>query len=235
MKNIGLLTLFSAVIALVMAITTGTSAVYAEECFTQYGGGETCVDEDADLKVDKKIYNPKSKDYENHINRKDGSHPYTFDNDDKIYFTIVVENTGDVKIEDIKLVDVMPSVIEYNSGDGDEESGNKVVFDEFDLDPGEEKEFDFSAKVDFGGITPDDDYICVSNVAKAKGDREDNGEEESDTDYANFCIELDGKVLGKESIKHLPKTGFIDPNVALIGVTSLGLILVGYGLIKVDK
>lgn len=231
MKNKGLITIFTAVIALVMAITTGTSAVYAEECFTQYGGGETCVDEDAELKVEKKIYNPESEDYESHVDRDE----HMFEDGDKIYFTIVVTNTGDVKIEDIELVDIMPSILEYAGGDGDDKDNNKVVFDEFDLEPGEDKEFDFSTKVDFDGIKPEDDYICVSNVAEAEGTREDDGEEISNADYSNFCVELDGKVLGKEKIKHLPKTGFIDPNALLIGVTSLGLVLVGYGLRKAAK
>lgn len=237
MKYIGG-TIKSGVIAL-LAITATMSvnsyALASTECHTQYGGGEVCEDKDAKLKVDKKIYNPKSGDWENNISRKDGSYPYVFEDEETIKFKIVVENTGEVEIRDIRLTDVMPSIIEYKSGDGDED-GDKVKFDKFDLEPGEEKSFEFKAKVEWNGIKPkDDDYICVSNVAKAKGERKDNGDDESNADYANFCVEVNGKVLGKESPKKLPTTGPIDSNAIMVGLSGLGLAFVGYGLKRLSK
>ncbi len=243
MKNTAKISLNSAVIALLAIATVVISPSQANarrECFTQYGGGETCIDinDDAKLEVDKKIYNPKSRNYENNISREDGSNPYTFEKNEKIKFRITVKNKGDVTIENIKLEDIMPSILEYVSGDGDEkDDGQRVTFDKFDLDPDEEERFDFTAKVASTGIEPNEDSICVSNVAKAKGERKDNGDKEDDADYANFCIEMrKGRVLSsKERIARLPTTGMIDVSTVLVGSTSLGLILLGFGLRKIAK
>ena len=239
MKTIGNKTLYSAVIALMLAITAlfvPSNAQAKRECFTQYGGGETCIeyDEDAKLDVDKKVYNPDTKKYQDHIKKDD----HTFEKSDKIKFKITVKNKGDVEIQDIKLVDEMPSILEYSKGDGDKKNdGRKVEFDKFDLKPGESETFEFSANVVSNGIDPDEDEVCVANVAKAKGERKDNGEKEDDADYANFCIEMQkrGRVLSKKKISSLPKTGFIDPYVALAGTSAAGLVLIGYGLRKMSK
>ena len=236
MKTIGKTTLYSAVIALTLAVTAmfvPTSA-QARECYTPYGGQEICTDYNPRLEVNKQIYNPDTKNYQDNIKKDD----HTFEKSDRIYFKIKVKNTGDVEIKNINLVDQMPSILEYSSGDGDDNSdGTKVEFDDFDLKPGESETFEFSAKVKSTGIDSENDVACVSNVAKAKGERKDNGEKEDDADYANFCVEMrKGRVLSsKERIARLPTTGFIDLNTVLVGSTSLGLILLGFGLRKIAK
>ena len=232
MKTIGTKTLYSAVIAVMMAVTALLTPSQAlAECFTQYGGGETCIG-DVELSIDKKIYNPDTKKYQDNIKRDD----YTFEKGDEVKFKLVVKNTGDIEIRDIKLIDEMPSILEYIGGDGDDENdGRKVVFEEFDLKAGESKTFEFESEVVSSGIDPDEDYVCVSNVAKAKGERKDNGEKEDDVDYSNFCVEIKGKVLSKKKIGSLPKTGLFDPYVALAGTSAVGLVLIGYGLRKMSK
>lgn len=237
MKTIGNANLYMiTVIAVLMAVTVGftPSRALARECFTQYGGGEICTSDNPRLEVNKEVYNPDKKKYQDNIKKDE----HTFEKSDRIYFKIKVKNTGDIEIKNIDLVDNMPSILEYSKGDGDDSNdGTKVSFDDFDLKPGESETFEFSAKVKSTGIDPDEDYVCVANVAKAKGERKDNGEKEDDADYANFCIEMRrGRVLSlKESITRLPTTGFIDLNTALIGSTSIGLILLGLGLRKIAK
>lgn len=213
-----------------------TKALAKKECIKQYGGGETCIeDKDGDLEVDKRIKNPKTGDFEDHIKPSGGSTPYTFRASETITFSIVVKNTGDIRIENIKLEDILPSYVKYKSGDGDGKNDDtKVVFDKFDLDPGEEEEFIFKAKISSDGILPKDNRICLTNIAKAKGELEDSDEKIDDADYANFCIELP-KVKGKESPKRLPVTGGSEDqnqmaNLVLIGSISAGLVLVGFGL-----
>ncbi len=231
----------AAIIMAAMVITAmPTKALAKRECTPQYGGGETCVEKNGDLEVDKKIKNPKTGDFEDHIKPSGGSNPYTFGANDTINFSIVVENTGDIRIENIKLEDILPSYLKYKGGDGDGKNDNtKVVFDEFDLDPGEEEEFEFTAKIGSEGILPKDNRVCLTNVAKAKGELEDSDDVVKDSDDADFCIELP-KVKGKESPKMLPRTGGSEDqsqkqmaNLILAGSISAGLILVGFGLKKI--
>ena len=226
-------------IALVGTVSMGTvnpDKAYAKrQCFTQYGGGETCVDvkEDADLKVDKSVYNPTSKDYEDNVKAKGGSYPYIFSKTENIKFRIKVENTGDVRINDINLEDILPSYIKYAGGDGDDkDDGRKVEFDIGDLKSGESEEVEFTAKYDANGVDPKDSYICLTNIAKAKGERaDDEDDDESALDYSNFCVGI-GKVLGKETPKVLPVTGSKD---VLIISTAVGLVLIGFGIRKLAE
>ena len=207
-------------------------------CWEVYGGGEECkeVDENSQLQVNKTIWNPKSEKWEDHISSSSGSYPYTFSAEQTVTFRIEVKNTGDVKLKDIKVKDTLPAYIIYNNGDGNGTDNNKKVeFDSFDLDPGQSKTFVFEAKVADDGVLPKDDVLCLTNVAEAKGKRDDNDNEEKNVDYANFCLNLP-QVKSKEVIKELPVTG-INPtqemarNIAIIS-TALGLILVGYGIKK---
>lgn len=240
--NIKALKALVAAAIVLSAVQLNTNTAFArQECIKQYGGGETCIDiENGDLEVNKKILNPRTDDYEDHIKPSGGSNPYTFTANERIEFSIVVKNVGDIRIEDIELEDILPSFVKYRSGDGDGKDGDtKVEFDEFDLDPGEEKEFEFTAKVESDGVLPKDDRICVTNIAKAEGKLEESNDEVDDADYANFCIELP-KVKGKEAPKQLPKTGgFISEdnqqvaNLILAGSISAGLVLVGFGLKKI--
>jgi len=210
-------------------------------CWETYGGGEECieVDENSKLKVDKTIWNPKSETWEDHISSSDGSYPYNFSAEQTITFRIKVENTGDVKIKNIKLKDILPSYVRYKDGDGyGTDDNTKAEFDHFDLDVGESKTFVFNANVADDGVLPNDDKLCLTNVAEAKGERDDNGDKEESVDYANFCLNLP-QVHGKEIIETLPTTGFdssqatkdMARNVAII-TTSLGLISLGYGIKK---
>jgi uncharacterized repeat protein (TIGR01451 family) len=221
----------TAVVAVIMIAVTPmlfATQAKAEQCFTQYGGGETCVDRDAKIKVNKEIYNPKTKDWEDHIS----SSQYQFEADEKIRFRITVKNVGDIEIKDIRVVDVLPDFVSYKDGDGDKISkGKEVEFDKFDLEPGEDKDFEFRVKVASSGILPKDDKICLSNIAKAKGVRSDKESEKEDAvDYANFCIDLPSK-SSKEKIKYLPKTGFD----FVPAILSAGLVIAGLGIKKFSK
>ncbi len=242
MNTIKVLQVLGALILSIGALQISTVNSYAKKvCVDQYGGGETCIeDKEGDLEVNKKIKNPETGDFEDHIKASGGSHPYTFRAGETITFSIVVKNVGDITIENIKLEDILPSFVKYRNGDGDGKDNNtKVEFDEFTLDAGESKEFEFTAKV--SSDLPKNDRICLTNIAKAKGELENSDEKVDDSDYANFCLELP-KVKGKESPKRLPVTGGSlevsqkeKANLILAGSISLGLILVGFGLKKISN
>jgi len=232
-----------AIASVIASITAFTAVVFMpikvaearEICFTQYGGGETCIDEseDSKLKVDKKIYNPKSGDYEDHIKAESGSNPYTFTEGEEIKFKFTVKNDGDVDLVDVEAEDILPSYLKYEGGDGDEnDEGDKIGFDIGDLDVGESKTFEFTAEIADDGILPNDDMVCLTNIVKAEGKRKDHKDEKEEAvDYANFCIDLP-EVLGKETIKVLPTTGGlkVTPEQLMIGSIASGLVLVGFGI-----
>ena len=228
------------VVSAVAFLVLPSKASAREVCFTQYGGGETCVnvDEDSQIKVDKKILNPKSDQYEDHIKASGGSYPYKFSEGEKIEFQITVRNIGDVKLVNIKLTDVLPSFVKYKSGDGEKnKDGTEVEFDIGSLDPDEKETVEFTAKIASDGILPKDDRLCLTNIAKVKAIRDDDRDKkESAVDYANFCVELP-KVLGKESIKVLPTTGGveIDPEKLAILAIASGLMLVGFGIKRITS
>lgn len=223
-----------------LLFTASAKDSFAREiCFEQYGGGEECYEyDDSDLKVEKEVWNPKIDDWASNIEPEDSSDAYLFDPEETIKFRIKVKNVGDITIEDINLKDILPSYVKYSSGDGDGEDGNtKVEFDEFDLDPGESESFEFKAEVADDGILPKDDYLCLTNIAKAEGTVEDTDDELDDVDYANFCIDLPG-IKSKETISKLPTTGTFDEGkekYILILSLSAGLMLIGYGVKKIAE
>lgn len=214
-------TILSIALAGIIASTVIASKVSAKEiCFTQYGGGETCIEEDenANINVDKKV-SEKDGNYEDHLK----SSEHKFSAGDKIYFRIEVENKGDVDLVDVKLEDTLPDFVEFDKEiEGSAHlSGSKITFHLGDLDKGESKTVKFRAKVVDKDKLPVDDKVCLTNVARAEGDRKDNSDEEKDTDYSNFCIEL-----GEEPTQ-LPKAG-TPLNLAVAGMVSI----IGGGLYR---
>lgn len=191
------------------------SGVAAKEiCFTQYGGGETCIEENEDGKidVDKKV-SDEDGNYQDHLK----SSTHQFSAGDKVYFKIRVENQGDVTLRTVELKDTLPDFVEfYKEIDGDARvNGKEIKFDLGTLEPGESETVKFIAKVVEDDELPNDDKVCITNVASAEGDRKDNGDEEKDSDYSNFCINLP-EVKG-ETPTQLPKAGAETQVLALLG------------------
>ena len=230
-----ILNLVIALVAGASFMAVSTESAYAKrQCFTQYGGGETCinVNEDAELNVDKVIKNPKTGEYVDHVRSKNASDAYVFGYQETLKFRIIVENKGDVTIKNVDLKDIMPSLIKYKGGDGnDENNGRTVKFDVGDLKSGERKTYEFEAKFVTDGIVPNDDIYCDTNYAKAEGRRKDNDKKIDNADATNFCVALP-KVLSKEAPTKLPVTGGVEPKSILVISFASGLILVGFGIKK---
>ena len=191
----------------------------------------------ADLKIDKKVYNPSSKNYESNISKNGGSHPYIFASSDTVKFEIRISNIGEVEIKDIKVKDYMPSDLDYDDGDGDEKDDNKVEFGSFSLKPGEEKEFSFSADIERDRT--DTGIVCTTNVVKVSGKRVDTDQSENSDDKSSFCYEVEqaqgGMVLGKESPESMPITG-VPLIPAVLQVTGgIGMALIGVGIKSLAK
>lgn len=207
-----------AVLASLISVVPANKIFAKEICFTQYGGGETCVnvDENAKINVDKKV-SDENGNFQDHLK----SSVHKFEAGDKVYFKIEVENNGDVDLKDVELKDVLPDFLSFGKmidGDTPSKSGKELKWDLGDIKKGESETVKFYADVADEEDLPKDDKICLTNVAKATGKREDNDDKEDDADYSNFCIEL-GDVLGTESPSKLPKAGG-DLTLALAGIVS---------------
>ncbi|NCT55214.1 hypothetical protein GW755_00030 [bacterium] len=219
MKNL----ILTSLIALGFLVTT--SAVSARQvCFTQYGGGETCVnvEDNSDLDVEKLVSKEDISDsYKDHLK----SSEHMFNAEDYVYFRIKVKNKGDVDLKDVKVKDVLPNFVKYDKTLTDQDSdvnGNEVTYNIGSLNVGNDVVIKVRTKVVEEADLPADDKVCITNVAEAKGYRKDNNKKESDSGYANFCIDLPA-VLGTPT--QLPKAG-PESTLALIGalVLSTGVI-----------
>ncbi len=201
----------------------------------------------ADLDVDKRIYNPKSKDWANSVEKSGGSFPYIFQEDDKIKFKVTLKNVGDVDLVEIKLYDYLPDVLKYDSGNGDyKEDKNMIEFGSVTLKPGESKSYEYVAELN-------EDYglegeMCTENYAEAEGTRDDTNETETGDDNAEFCIEATndgrggmvlgastGSVLGKEIAERLPTTGAFDLRYVYTGIQGFFMTVLGWILRKLGR
>jgi len=183
----------------------------AERCETLYGGGETCV-RTGELQIDKKIWNPESKEYVDNF----GFTSYKFGTAEEVKFKLIVKNVGDETLENIKVTDELPEYLFFTNGSTDTYYLNR-------LSPGDSWEFIVYSQVKAQSQLSDKSLDCdVINVGRA-----DAGDEHG-RDTAQLCITQ--KVLGA---KILPKTG--DNTPFIIFGASLAVAMLGFALIKVGK
>jgi len=87
--------------------------------------------------------------------------------DETVSFKIIFENTGDVALTGVKIVDILPSCLEY-AGNADPVepiiSGNKLIWNYYSLSPGDKKEIEFDA-------------VTIESGEKAADPRQRRGDE----------------------------------------------------------
>ena len=224
---------------LLIAMFAGTSkSVSAKEvCTTQYGGGETCttVDEPSEIKIYKRVYNPKDGAFVENM----ASSSYKFGLDEIVTFQLKVTNSGEDNLKDVEVKDELPSGVRYKSFSSNDVntqpsvSGRTVIFNIGDLDVGESKTVIIYAIYDNPTVTPSDNALCLTNWSFATGYDNENNKTE-DNDSSDYCYTLpEGKVLAGSiviarelaELKVLPATG---PEAGLAlsgGLTLLGVVI----------
>ena len=218
--------LLLSVIAILILTLATTKLVEAKEiCTTQYGGGQTCenIDEDADLSIDKRVYNPDDSKFENHIELND----YVFTEGEEVEFQIVVKNTGDVTYKEVKLTDELPDFVtfkEFTGGkDGDYDNGI-ITWKFTDFKKGDSKTFKFKVEVvESSKLPKDSGDMQLTNVTRVEGTRKDNNEKDKNADFSRFYVRLP-EVKG--AITKLPEAGAVSNIFA-------GLLLITGFAIKV--
>lgn len=215
-------------IVLIISVFAFASVSYAKEiCTTQYGGGQTCVNvnEDSTLTIDKTIYNPDHKKYEDHVQ----AYSYVFTAGEEVKFKISVENTGKVTYKKLVITDELPDFVEFVKFTGDDtgstnDNKRQLTWDFSNFKPGDEVTVEFTAKVVKESLLPDSSGdMQTTNIARVEGTRKDNNEKDTNADYSRFYIRLPRV---KATVTQLPEAG------PTSWVFALGLIMIGFSARK---
>ncbi len=199
-------------------------------CETQYGGGETCT-ETAEIILDKKVWDPERKSFEDNL-ADVTPEGFKFVLNDRVIYRIKVKNVGDRKFDKVTVSDTLPTVsyLKYGTTNATnprfEYRDGKVVkfsFDLFDLGPGEDDEKQIELLV---VKTPAQNTFDCSVINEAEAWAED----QYARDTAKICVTGREKVLG---VTVLPKTG--SPFQLLLIFTSLFANLIGLTLIRLNR
>ena len=173
-----------------------------------YGG----VGRPGQILVDKTIKNPISGEWFDNLD----SSLVVFSAQNIIDFKIKVKNTGDKKLSNINITEILPPYVDFLSGPGEYKSDSRELsWSIGELEAGGEQLYDLQLKVWEAEKLPQGGTICVANRVEAEA------EGQKDVDTSQFCLET--RILAEE----IPKAG-IDPQLAL-QVTAC-LMMMGMGL-----
>lgn len=220
--------IFSALagVTLSLFLASGSYASYgAEACQPIYGGGQTCVTAGKIL-IDKKILHPTQK-------TKGGDLSTFVDNlsinDPKysplqtVKFQLVVTNTGDSTLSEVKVTDILPAYVNFVAGPGNFDASNRTLtFNIVNLNPNESRKFTIETKV----VAPDSlpsgqGVVCVVNQASALFDSEES------KDNSQFCIERKVTTKGGLPVVETPKGITQTPATGPELLSLIGLIPAG--------
>lgn len=215
------ITLFASSLFMVSATPAmADNSGYGVPCNTTYGS--PC--ESKNIIVNKMVQNPQNGDFVDNLGMNDPK----FGPMQNVNFRITVTNTGNVLLQDVDVVDTLPSYVTFASGAGDFDTNTKKLrFHVKDLKAGESRSFTITAKTVAANDLPSNQGItCVTNSVFAGA----NGMES--TDNAQFCIQT--KVTTKGGMQVFPapsitKTPATGPEMAyLLGLIPMGSL--GYFL-----
>ncbi len=174
-----------------------------------YGGGEK--EEVLELEIDKEVWNPETGDWEDNIDREE----HVFSPNGLVTYRLRYRNAGNVDLENVEIIDQLPSYIDFITGPGRYNSDTR----EFSYTVGHLEQdsrwrsitLDVRVSVDLA------QDLCLKNLSWIYQDGK-----EMDNDEAWICVAVEEKVLGVEK---LPVSG-ASATANLIGL-SLMLILAG--------
>ncbi len=191
--------------SITIVFLVGTSYVLAQDkvCVPIYGGGEVCVPvKNKSFAVQKDVRKKGSSEWQNEITEVKSAH--------EVEFRIKVINTGEVTVNDLKIIDTLPANLTLSEG--------QLTWEIDDFTPRQEQTFTFMAKANTNGME-DNQVKCVVNEVHLQYK---DATEASDT--AIVCIEK-GEVLSE-----LPPTAVGFYEVISFMVIAIGMIITGLGL-----
>lgn len=175
-----------------------------------YGNGEVS----RQIVVDKQVKPEAWGDWKDNLS----SEIYTFVAEEKVNYKLVVKNTGEEDLSQIKVIDYLPDYISFESAtEGHSRDGSQVQWAIDKLSPGEEKTFELMAKIADSNTLSGKSNFCPTNRVRAEAESGEN-----DEDTAQICLET--RILGAEKA---PETGaeLVWGIVAALGLTVGGLAI----------
>ena len=198
--------------SLSIVFLAGATYVFAKEevCVPIYGGGEVCAPvKNKSFAVQKDVRKKGFSEWQNEITEVKSAH--------EVEFRIIVTNTGEVTVDDLKVIDTLPSNLILIEG--------QLSWEIDGFAPHEEETFTFTTKANTDGMIDNQEKCVVNKVHIQYKD----ATEASDT--ATVCIEK-GEVLGKETTE-LPPTAVGLYEIISFMVIAIGFIITGLGLHRI--
>jgi uncharacterized repeat protein (TIGR01451 family) len=174
----------------------------AQNCTTQYGGGQSC--QPVDLTINKEIKDVSTDNYFDNISVSSSA----FTVGREFTFRLTIKNTSGETFHSVTIRDVFPPNMAYTGGSGTFDAGTRTLTINMDPLPADvSKSITFTAKV----TSPMTSGQCTSNYAAITAIERPAG----DDDTAQICV--NGQVLG---VQHLPVAGVNDIWMISVSVLS---------------
>ncbi|MCX6792093.1 MAG: hypothetical protein NT149_03595 [Candidatus Gottesmanbacteria bacterium] len=183
----------------------------AQNCTTQYGGGQSC--QPVDLTINKEIKDLSTSNFFDNLSVSTSA----FTVGKEFTFRLTIKNTSGETFHSVTIRDVFPPNMAYTGGPGTYDTGTRTLTINMDPLPADvSKSITFTAKV----TSPMTSSQCTSNYAAITAIERPAG----DDDTAQICVT--GQVLG---VQKLPVAGVNDAWIlsmsVLSGVGGLALLL----------
>ncbi len=193
------------------ATAFASSDVYAADNNADYGGGDE--EKVIEVELDKQVWNPDRGEWEDDVDKEE----HLFSPNDLVTYRLRYRNAGNVDLENVEIIDQLPSYIDYINGPGSYNSETGV----FTYTVGElEKDSGWhSITLDVRVSADLESEVCVENLSWIYVD-----DEEMDSDEAIICAVPEEKVLG---VEELPVSGA----TATINMAGFAALLIVAGLI----
>lgn len=219
-------TLKKTVIALTTVLLTlgAITAAHADgtgygtsNCQVIYGGGEVCPTT-LKFSIDKKVLAPtKGGVFIDNLGFNDAK----FLPGDQVPFKIIIKNTGDKTINQLTVVDTLPSFLTFTAGPGTYDQNNKTItYIITNLPSGQTNEQTIVTTIaNVDTLPKDQGVMCLTNNVKGN---DNNGDVANDS--STFCIQKEAmtpKVFTTIPPKSIPNTG--PEMLPLLGLIPAGL------------
>jgi len=183
----------------------------AQNCTTQYGGGQSC--QPVDLTINKEIKDLSTNNFFDNLSVSTSA----FSLGREFTFRLTIVNSSGETFHSLNVRDAFPATMTFVSGPGTYDAGNRTLNFTIDsLPAGQNRVFDIVAKV----TSTMSSGQCAVNYSAVTATERTNG----DDDTAQICVT--GQVLG---VQKLPVAGVNDllvvPMSVLFGVGGLALLL----------
>ncbi len=175
-------------------------------CVPVYGGGVECP-KAGQVLVDKKVRNPASGIYVDNLGLSDPKYLP----EQVVIFQIIVKNSGDGSISNLKVTDTLPQFVDYMSGPGNYDSATrKLSFNVANLGAGTSQTFEIKGRVVHQAALPEEkSTVCPVNVVDVTVDSQ------TDHDESQFCVQK------KIAVPTVPQAGPQDWLISLFGLGTI--------------